>query len=88
MISHCNSEDSRTIIVYSNVVTSGQTATCAKSEDLPGQLKKIMLKYINRLHYFVPNVLAVIVPDMAILCHSAKIHSPDTELCFQSVSNF
>lgn len=40
MITQCYFENNRGIIVYSNAVTSGQTATCAKSDNLPGQLKK------------------------------------------------
>ena len=83
MTCHCNSEDDRGIIVCSSVVTPGQTDTYEKSEVLPD--KKIMLKCIL---YFTQMFFAFTILAMALLCHSAKIHSPDTEQCFQSASNF
>lgn len=40
MVTQCNFENNRGITVYSNVATSVQTATCAQSDVLPGQLKQ------------------------------------------------
>lgn len=76
MITQCNSENNRGIIVYSNMVTSGQTATRENSEDLPGQPKKNNAEmYLYWLYYFFPTVLAVTVPATALLCHIAKLQS-------------